>query len=119
MAEVAQLASREIWVHDLFQVWSESREGRVTDEAMELCQRVIKHSPRDPSALYHLAQAHRERGNLDAARLILSDLVGHWQHFGDGHFELGKILRASGREVEASESLVRACLLGVDEAVEA
>ena len=103
------------WI-DLFQVWSKRQHERVTDEAMELCRRVLRHSPDNPSALYHLAHAYHERNDLKMAELLLGELTRYWPHFADGFLELGRLLQQTTQDEQASEALRRALWLGAEEA---
>lgn len=114
--EIVKEVSQDSWIHDLFQVWSEGQHGRVTDEAMELCGRVLRHSPDNLIALHFMSQAHRERGDTESARVLLETLVSRWPQFGDGYLELGRLLIAMGKTESARDPLLKARLLGVDEA---
>ncbi len=116
LADHVRNTSPDLWIHDLFQVWSEVEADSVTNEAMELCRRVLRQSPHDPVALYHLAHGSGERGDHRLQVSLLRDLVAAWPHFGDGHLELGNGLRALGRQEEALEAFTRAALLGITEA---
>lgn len=116
-AEAIMIASQEAWIHDLFQVWSEAKHGKVTDEAMIMCRQVISHSPGDPVALYHLAQGLREKGDHAAAILLLREVTSAWPQFGDGFYELGKLLEVEGNTEAALAALRRADLLGVENAL--
>ena len=109
--------TRDLWMHDFHQVWSEARHGRVTDEAMVACRAVLHHEPTDPVALYHLAQGLRERDDLASARLVLQELTQAWPRFGDGHWELAKVLKASGFQEAGEDAARRAALLGIEEAL--
>lgn len=109
--------TRDLWMHDFHQVWSEARHGHVTDEAMVACRGVLHHEASDPVALYHLAQGLRERGDLASARLVLQELTLAWPRFGDGHWELAKVLQAAGLPDAAADASRRAALLGIEEAL--
>ena len=115
--DVIQPAFQDLWIHDMFQVWSESEHGAVTDECMELCRNVMHHSPDDPVSLYHLAQAYRERGDLGSAAILLGDLCRAWPQFADGHLDHARVLSQQGDAKRADDELRRARILGLDETV--
>ena len=116
LVDTITLATQDLWMNDLFQVWSKRQHERVTDEAMELCRRVLRHSPDNPSALYHLAHAYHERNDLKMAELLLGELTRYWPHFADGFLELGRLLQQTTQDEQASEALRRALWLGAEEA---
>jgi class 3 adenylate cyclase len=115
LARIVDLTTQDPWMHDFHQVWSEADGGNITDPAMELCRAVLLHDPTDPIALYHLAQALRERGDPFAARNILRELTAAWPRFGDGHWELARLLLSMGEDAESSEALRVARLLGIED----
>lgn len=118
--DLIQPSFQDLWIHDMYQVWNESLHQGVTDEAVELCRRVLHHSPRDPVSLYHLAQGYRERGDFDTAALLLSELCDAWPQFADGHLERGKALLKLGDVPAAQHAFRKAIVLGLeDEAREA
>jgi class 3 adenylate cyclase len=117
LSQAIRSTTRDLWMHDFHQVWSESRHGRVTDEAMAACRGVLHHEARDPVALYYLGQGLRERGDLESARIVLQELTLAWPRFGDGHWELAKVLQAAGHGDAAAEASRKAVLLGIEEAV--
>lgn len=108
-------AFQDLWIHDMYQVWSESEHESVTDDCMELCRNVLHHSPHDPVSLYHLAQAYRERGDLGSAALLLSDMCRAWPQFADGHLDHGRVLALMGDAPGAAEAFRRARILGIEE----
>jgi class 3 adenylate cyclase len=115
LAESVDLTTQDPWMHDFHQVLSESSSGKVTDQAMDQCRAVLLHDPTDPVALYHLAQALRERGDPATALIILHELTTAWPRFGDGHWELTKLLRSAGEQAKSADSLRLARLLGIDD----
>lgn len=116
LVDAITLATQDLWMNDLFQVWSKRQHGGVMDEAMELCRRVLRHSPDNPSALYHLAHAYHERNDLKMAELLLRELTRYWPHFADGYLEFGRLLQQMSQSDEASEALRRSLWLGALEA---
>lgn len=115
LAATVTLSTQDPWMHDFHQVWSEADGCNITDSAMELCRAVLLHDPTDPVALYHLAQALRERGDPSTALIILRELTSAWPRFGDGHWELARLLRSIGEESNSAESLRVARLLGIED----
>lgn len=107
--------TQDPWMHDFHQVWHETVEGRITDEAMELCRSVLLHEPGDPISLYYLAQGLRERKDGATAKIILRELISIWPRFGDGHLELARLLHALGETNAATDSLRVARLFGIDD----
>jgi tetratricopeptide (TPR) repeat protein len=91
-------------------VWNEQENGKITLEASELCKLVMRHSPQDPVALFFAAQWYQEQGDLEMAILLMSKFTRAWAEFGDGHFELGKLLLQK-RNVEAAQQCFRHALL--------
>lgn len=116
--EIVTLSSQGSWVHDLYQAWNHGRHGGVAPEARALCERILRHSPDNPVALYHLAEAFRDEGDSATARVLLERLVSCWPQFGDGHLELGRLLTEEGNAAAARDCLLKAKLLGVDDAEE-
>jgi len=116
LVEAINLATQDLWMNDLYQVWSNKQHEGVTDEAMEVCRRVLLHTPEDPSALYHLAQAHQERKEFKLAEVLLRELNHFWPHFADGYLEFGRLMRVMKHAVSAENAMRRAFLLGADEA---
>ena len=115
LVDLIQPAFQDLWVHDMYQVWSESTHKGVTDECMNLCRNVLRHSPDDPVSLYHLAQAYRERGDQEAAILLSRELCAAWPQFADGHLELGKALQVHGDAEGANTARCKARILGLEE----
>ncbi len=116
LVDAINLATQDLWMNDLYQVWSKKLHDRVTDEAMEVCRRVLLHSPEDPSALYHLAQAYQERNDFKMAELLLRELTRYWPHFADGYLEFGLLLREMNQTDDAQDALRRSLWLGAEEA---
>lgn len=115
LAEAVQLTTQDLWMHDFHQVWTEATCGEVCDDAMDLCRAVLMYEPNDPNAMYHLAQALRERGDPETARMILNELTAAWPRFGDGHWELARLLQSLGEAALSAQSLRTARLLGIDD----
>lgn len=107
--------SRDLWIHSSLQVIEEAENGAVTDSALALCRQVLSIDPKNPAALYHLAQGIRERDDAESAALILGDLVRHWPGFGDGWLEYSRVLKDLNRDNEGRRALLRARMLGIDE----
>ena len=115
LVDLIQPAFQDLWVHDMYQVWSESTYKGVTDECMNLCRNVLRHSPDDPVSRYQLAQAYRERGDQEAAILLSKELCAAWPQFADGHLELGKALHVHGDAEGANAARCKARILGLEE----
>lgn len=106
--------SFDLWIHSCLQVWAEERNGhRVTDEYLDLCDHVLKIDPRNPVALLHAAQAHRERDDLETARLYYEDLTRFWPTLADGWLELGRTLKEMGETRSARRAILQAFRHGV------
>ncbi|MCG3197785.1 MAG: adenylate/guanylate cyclase domain-containing protein [Candidatus Omnitrophica bacterium] len=110
--------SFEGWIHSCLQVWEESRNGRVTDESLDLCLSALKVERANPVALYHAAQGMRERDKLDTALLYLLDLVRERPTFADGWLELGRIYKRLGQSEPARHAILEARRNGVGESEE-
>jgi class 3 adenylate cyclase len=110
LVDTIRQATQDVWMHDLYQVWNEQENGKITLEASELCKLVMRHSPQDPVALFFAAQWYQEQGDLEMAILLMSKFTRAWAEFGDGHFELGKLLLQK-RNVEAAQQCFRHALL--------
>jgi predicted Zn-dependent protease len=74
---------------------------------------VLKLDAQNAVALYYAAQAMRERGDADTARLYLADLTQSWPGFGDGWLELGKLHLTAGNTASARECMLQARRHGV------
>lgn len=115
LADAVQLTTQDLWMHDFHQVWTEAANGQVDDDAMDLCRAVLMHEPNDPNAMYHLAQALRERGEAETARIVLKELTAAWPRFGDGHWELARVFQLLGETSLSAQSMRVARLLGIDD----
>jgi len=120
--EVARLAlatnSFDLWVHSCLQVAESADEAPIGDAALDLCRKVLNIDPENAVALFYAAEAEREHGRLETARLYLEDLVRSWPTLGDGWLALGRLLRELGETAEARRCLLQARRNGVDEGEE-
>lgn len=107
--------TRDLWIHSLFQVHSDATENGVTDFAMAKCQQVLNYDPENAVALYFLAQAYVERGDLARGEILLLSLTHRWPACGDGFLEYGRLLKRMKREAESERAFLRASMLGVGE----
>jgi class 3 adenylate cyclase len=103
----------DLWIHSCLQVWEEAKAREVTDGNFALCRRVLKLDAQNAVALYYAAQAMRERGDADTARLYLADLTQSWPGFGDGWLELGKLHLTAGNTASARDCMLQARRHGV------
>ncbi len=115
LVKLLRTTTQDPWMHDFHQVWNESENGKITDEAMELCRATLLHDVGDPVSLYHLAQAYRERDDPATAATVLGELTAKWPRFGDGHLELAGVLETLGDMEAARESLRKARLCGIED----
>lgn len=106
-------ATFDLWIHSCLQVWEEAANGRVTDECLDLCRRVLHLEPSNACALYHAAQGVRERGDLETAKLYLEDLTRCTPDFADGWLELGRVLKQLGSPAAARQAVLHARRHGV------
>lgn len=105
----------DLWIHSCLQVSEEVRNGhRITDDNLELCRRTLNIDPGNASALHHAAQAMRERGDFETARLFLEDLTANWPGFADGWLELARVLRRLREFEGARRALLQARRAGID-----
>jgi class 3 adenylate cyclase len=121
--EVARRAlatnSFDLWVHSCLQVANAAEHGAVSDEALDLCKRVLNIDRANAVALYHAADGERERGNLEVARLYLEDLVRCAPTLGDGWLALGRLLLELGERSAARRCILQARRHGVTDDEEA
>jgi class 3 adenylate cyclase len=105
--------SFDLWIHSCLQVSEQAREKKVTPENLEFCYRTLNIDPTNACALYHAAQAARDEGNLEMARIFYRDLTAHWPAFGDGWLELGRVLQRMGDKHEARHAVLQAYRCGI------
>ena len=116
LRDAVVFATQDLWMHDLFQVWSARKAGNsISDEAMRLCAHVLKHSPTNPPALYHYGQALRERGQFALAEEAFRTLVESWPQYPHGFMEYAQLLyrMPAERHAEAAQMLLKAEYLGI------
>jgi class 3 adenylate cyclase len=120
--EVARLAlatnTFDLWVHSCLQVTGSADEAPIGDAALELCRKVLNIDPENAVALFYAAEAERERGRPEMARLYLEDLVRAWPTLGDGWLSLGRLLRDLGEATAARRAILQARRYGVEEGEE-
>jgi class 3 adenylate cyclase len=105
--------SLDLWVHSCLQLVENERDGRVTDERLELCHDTLRIDPKNAVALYYAAQAYRERDDLANARLYLEDLTAHWPGIADGWLEFGRLLKRLGDAAGGRMAILKARRYGV------
>jgi class 3 adenylate cyclase len=111
--------SFDLWIHSCLQVSEEARQKQITpergitEENKEWCRRTLNIDPNNPCALYHAAQAAREEGDWQTAKLFLRDLTDHWPAFGDGWLEYARVLKRLPEMEEARHAILQARRLGV------
>lgn len=66
----------------------------------------------EPSELVRTAQAHYERGELDAAEIALRKALARWPDDPMALYQLGALLRITGRRDEAIDCLKKAAAAG-------
>ena len=107
--------SFDLWIHSCLQILEEEmNDDRVSDDCAALCDQILNIDPVNPVALYYAAQAARERGDWETARLYLEDLTRHWPKLGDGWLELGNAQNQLGETREARRSLLQAHRRGIE-----
>lgn len=107
--------SFDLWIHSCLQVAEEQANGgTVSDEMLELCRHVLNMEPTNAVALYYAAQGHRERDDLETARLYSEDLTRQRPTLGDGWLELGELLKKIGESKPARDAFLRARRHGID-----
>ncbi len=89
------------------------REGRPQD-AIEAFRQVLGLDPDDAEALFNLARAQIETGELEEAERHLRRALEISPEFFDAHFNLAVLLGRLGREQEAARYLERAVLIDPD-----
>ena len=116
--DVAQLAletnAYDLWIHSCLQVAEEAiHGGKVTDDNLERCRRILNIDPQNACALHHLAQGLRDREEYDMARLVYEDLTSAWPGFADGWLEMGRLLKRMGDSAGARTAILQALRFGV------
>ncbi len=92
------------------------RLGRL-DQAAALFRRASQLDPTLVAAHFNIAMADLARGDMDAAHAALQTVTGRWPGLAVGWLQLGGVLNASGRYLEAERALCRHLELDTDSVV--
>jgi len=89
------------------------RLGRL-DQAAALFRRASQLDPNLMAAQFNIAMADLARGDMDAALVSLQTVTGRWPGLAVGWLQLGGVLNAFGRYLEAERALRRHLELDTD-----